>query len=76
MNQKLLETNLLNLLQIGSLSLGQRFVSQPFVVDLRILMPDILHADREPTEPNESEATQSKPAESLVDQLPVPTSKI
>ena len=76
MNQKLLKPNQLNLLQNKFLSQGQRFDSQPFMVDRGILMPDILQADREPTEPNESEATRSKPAESSVEQLPVPRSAL
>ena len=46
MNQKLLEPNLLHLLQTSSLSQGQRFDSQPFMVDRGIVMPDILHTDR------------------------------
>ena len=46
------------------------------MVDLGILMPDIPYADRQPTEPNESEATQSKPAELFVEQVPVPRSAI
>ena len=55
---------------------GQRFDSQPFMVDRGIVMPDILHADRQPTAPNESEVTRTKPAASSVEQVPVPRSTI
>jgi hypothetical protein len=76
MNQKLLEPNQLNLLQNKFLSQGQRFDSQPFMVDRGIVMPDSLHADRQPTAPNESEAARTKPVEFSAEQVPVPRSAI
>ena len=47
-----------------------------FSVDRGIVMPGILHADMQPTEPNESEAAPTKPVESAVKQLLVPRSAI
>ena len=85
MNQKLLEPSLLHLLQNKFLSLGQRYSSQPIVVDRGIVMPDILHADRQLSlgqrfllcdQPNESETARSKAAASSAEQVPVPRSTI
>ena len=46
------------------------------MVDRGIVMPGILHADRQPTEANESEAARRKPVESAVKQLLVPQTAI
>ena len=46
------------------------------MVDRGIVMPDTLHADRQPTAPNKSEAARRKLVESAVKQLLVPRSAI
>ena len=76
MNQKLLEFGLLHLLQNEFLTQGQRFDSQPFMVDRGIVMSDSLHADGQNTAPNESEAARTKPVEFSAEQFPVPRSAI